>query len=97
MLNISRRIALNFNFDMAMRGFFGIGVYTAGGRFAQVILAAVFANFGGNITNDDHRVVALQRNGSSAGVCMTGFADGAFHLIFYIAMLSKVPPTNVQT
>jgi len=64
---------------MAIRCFFGIGVHAAGDRFAQIILAAVFANFGGNITNDDRRVVALQRNCSGTGVCMASFSDGVFH------------------
>lgn len=69
-LNASSSIALDFHFHMAMRGIFSIGVHATGGRFVQVIFATVFANFGGNIANDYHRVVSLQRNGGGAGVSM---------------------------
>jgi len=79
LLNASRRIALYFHFHMTIGSFFGIGVHAAGGGFAEVILAAVFANFGGNVTNDHYRVVALQHNSGSTGVSMAGLADGAFH------------------
>ena len=63
----------------AAGSFLGIGIHAAGDGFAQVILAAIFANFGRNVTNDDHRIVSLQSNGGDAGVSMAGLADGAFH------------------
>ena len=64
---------------MAMGGFVGIGVNPAGDGFAQVVLAAVFANFSGNITNYHHSVFALQSNGGDSGLGMAGLADGALH------------------
>lgn len=78
-LNASCRIALNFHLDIALGSFFSIGIYATSDGFAQVVLAAVFANFGRYLTNDHHGVVALQRNGGDTGVSMAGLADGAFH------------------
>jgi hypothetical protein len=64
---------------MSPCGSVGIGIYAAGGGFAQVILVAVFADFGWHIADDDHAVIALQRDGGGAGVRLPGFADRAFH------------------
>ena len=73
------RIPLNLDFNVPPRGCVSICVHAAGDGSAQVILAAVFADFCGYIADDDHAVVALQRDGGGAGVCLSGFADRAFH------------------
>ena len=76
---------------MTVGSFFGIGIHAAGGRFVQVILAAVFADFGGNVANDHYRVVSLQSNGGGAGMSMAGLADGAFHhALLFLNVLSQI-------
>src|SRR5512145_2159191 len=70
-------------------GCIGIGVHAAGSRFAQVILAAVFADFGGHVADDDHAVIALQRDGSRAGVRLSCFADRAFHHVLLLLNVSS--------
>ena len=64
----SRLILLNLDFHMPPRSFAGIRIHSLGSRFAQIILAAVLANFGRHVANDYHRVSALQCDRGGAGV-----------------------------
>lgn len=70
-------------------GSVGIGIYAASGGFAQVVLAAVFADFGWHVADDDHAVIALQRDGSRAGVGLSCFADCAFHYVLLCLNVSS--------
>ena len=74
-----RRKALDFHFHMAAGGLLGIRIDASGDRFTQVILTAVFANFGGHVANNHDCIIALQGNGGSTRVSMARLANGAFH------------------
>ena len=93
--NLCRRIPMNFNLHMPPRGCVSIGIYAAGGGLVQIVFAAVLANIGGNIADDGHCVIALQRDCGSAGMGLSGLADRALHYDDYpTEKMLRIADTN---
>src|SRR3984893_4331747 len=73
-------IAEDVHLGMSLYGFFALPVQFACHGLVQVILAAVLADGGGYVADDDDRVAALQGNGDRAGRRIALFTDDASHV-----------------